>query len=189
LESLNSNLLKSYSSYSKATQKLLKLLKSYSKATQATQKILKLLKSYSKDTQATQKLLKLLKSYSKVLKNIWYLTFETFYSCAKMTDTSLWYSLSKLISYIVITKNLRSICKSYNKIVIGSFIPRYNVAKAMIGIIILMSIYYTNLWFLNRKPTFDENMNQVFAYPYKQLWLPIILTTVHRGVFCQFTFW
>ena len=59
-----------------------------------------------------------------------------------MTDTSLWYSLSKLISYIVITKNLRSICKSYNKMVIGSFIPRYNMAKAMIGIIILMSIYY-----------------------------------------------
>ena len=69
------------------------------------------------------------------------------------------------------TKNLPSICKFYNEILIGYFLPKYNMAKAMIGIIILISIsWYQPLifeWQSNFWWKYMLNMNQVSAYPYK----------------------
>ena len=82
-------------------------------------------------------------------------------------------------------KNLHRICKSYNKrsrYLIGYFIPKYKMAKAMIGIMILIFIsWYQPLIFEQQSKFWWKHMldmNKVFAYPYKWLWFPNILTTV-----------
>ena len=93
-----------------------------------------------------------LKTWSNC-NNIWYLNFKTFYWYAKLTDTSLCDCFQSNSRDVTIkcychNKNLHSICKLYNKMLIDSFMPKYNMAKAMIGIIILISIsWYQSLVF------------------------------------------